>query len=221
MAHHYKEVNMDKDQFKKQLSIARDERETGDLNKALGLFNEIDEAQLDSDQLFTYLGEKGLTLWHLKKYGEAKEMFERSKKLAEDLNNDSYKAVSLRQLSRSEFNTEDKIKAIDLAREARELAFKSSREDIVWFDHGVVDAMIANNSSKDEIESWFLKESEDLYNISQKTKDQIAKWVWLTGLLIDRYKVYNTKADLYTAKIIAEQFNLSRRIEQISKLLEQ
>jgi tetratricopeptide (TPR) repeat protein len=212
---------MDKDKIEELIKIARDERETGDPNKALVIFNEIDEKQLDSDQLFTYLGEKGLTLWHLKKYDEAKEVFERIKKIAEDLKNDSYMAVALRQLSRPEFNTDTLDKAVEDAKKAREYAFKSNREDIAWFDHGVVSSLIINKSPKEEVESWFLTEAEDIYNISQKTKDQIAKWVWITGLLIDRYKVYNTKADLYTAKIIAEEFKLSRRIEQIDELLKE
>ncbi|HCC41909.1 TPA: hypothetical protein DEP93_00345, partial [candidate division WWE3 bacterium] len=57
--------------FKQQISNAINERETGDTNKALEMFLQIDKTQLKSEQLFDYLGELGLTYWHLKKYDEA------------------------------------------------------------------------------------------------------------------------------------------------------
>ena len=57
--------------FKAQIKNARDERETRDVNKALEMFLQIDKAQLESNQLFDYFGELGLTYWHLKKFDEA------------------------------------------------------------------------------------------------------------------------------------------------------
>ena len=206
--------------FKVQIKNARDERETGDANKALEMFLQIDKSKLDTNnQLFDYLGELGLTYWHLKQYKEAKETFEEALKLAEKLNHDSYKAVALRQLSRPELNEGNPDLAVQFAQEARELAFASKRQDIVWFDHGVVTALIFKKASDEEIKNWFDLEAKDLYEISQYTSDEIAKWVWTCGLLIDRSKVYDTISDLYIALLIADNFNLARRREQIEKLI--
>jgi tetratricopeptide (TPR) repeat protein len=205
--------------FKTQFNNARDERETGDANKALEMFLNINKSHLESGQLFDYLGELGLTYWHVKRYEEAKSTFKDAKNLADKLNNDSYKAVALRQLSRPELNEGRSDLSVQLAQEARELASSSKREDLVWFDHGVVAALIFEGASKEEIRNWFEIEAKDLYEVSQYTKDHIAKWVWTCGLLMDRAKVFNTISDMYVALLIAEQFSLARRKEQIEKLI--
>jgi len=207
--------------LKEQIQIARDEREIGDANKALELFLKIDESKLEPDQRFYYIAELGLTYWHVKKFDEAKNTFEKLKALAEKHGNKSYEAVALRHLSRPEFNENDPDSAVECALEARKLAHSEKREDLVWFDHGVVTAMMFKGTSIEEIEKWFELEAEDLYNISRKTKDEIAKWVWTTGLLMDRAKVYDTKSDLYVALLIAEHFSLARRKEQIETLLKE
>lgn len=207
--------------LKEQIKIARDEREIGDASKALELFLKIDEAKLEPNLRFYYIAELGLTYWHVKKYDEAKETFEKLKRLAKELDNKSYVAVALRHLSRPEFNENDADSAVECALEARKLAHSEKREDLVWFDHGVVTAMMFKGTSIDQIEKWFELEAEDLYNISQKTKDEIAKWVWTTGLLMDRARVYDTKADLYVALLIATHFSLARRKEQIETLLKE
>lgn len=205
--------------FKTQLKDARDERETGDANKSLEMFLKINKSKLKQGQLFDYLGELGLTYWHVKKYDEAKLTFEEARSLAEELNNDSYRAVALRQLSRPELNKGRSDLSVQHAQEARELASSAKRQDLVWFDHGVVTALIFEGASKEEIKNWFEIEAKDLYEVSQYTKDQIAKWVWTCGLLMDRAKVFDTIADLYIALLIAEQFSLTRRKEQIEKLI--
>jgi len=66
--------------YKQQVTNARDERETGDPNKALEMFLQIDKDQLEPDQLFDYLGELGLTYWHLKQFEEARNNLRRGKK---------------------------------------------------------------------------------------------------------------------------------------------
>ena len=207
--------------FKKQISAARDERETGDANKALEMFLEIDKSQLETYPKLNYLGELGLTYWHLKRYEEGKTTFEEAKSGAEDLKDSSYIAVALRQLSRPEFNENTPSLAIEYAQKARQLAQESNRQDIVWFDQGVVTALIFNNASTEEIKKWFEIEAEDLYKVSRTTKDEIAKWVWTTGLLMDRSRVFNSVGDLYIALMIAEQFCLARRKEQIEELIQQ
>lgn len=198
---------------------ARDERETGDANKALEMFLEINKNDLELSQLFDYLGELGLTYWHLQKFPEAKEIFEEVKEKAENEGDNSHLAVALRHLSRPEFNKDNPSKSIDLSKQARQLAFNSKREDIAWFDHGVITSLIFNNSELEELKEWFDTEAKDLYEVSQKTKDEIAKWVWTTGLLIDRAAVFNNIGDLYLAHMIAENFNLKIRKEQIEKLI--
>lgn len=90
--------------FKRQIKNARDERETGDASKALEMFLQVDRNQLESDQLFDYLGELGLTYWYLKKFDEARAIFEEALEHSKKIGNKSYQAMSLRQLSRPEFN---------------------------------------------------------------------------------------------------------------------
>lgn len=206
--------------FKPQIISARDERETGDPDKALEMFLQIDKTQLESNQLFDYLGELGLTYWHLKKFDEARATFEEAQKHAQKIENKSYQAVSLRQLSRPEFNEGDPDLAVKYAQQARQIALEEERQDLAWFDHGVVTALIFKKAPTDEIRRWFEIEAEDLYKVSRNTKDEIAKWVWASGLLMDRAQVFNTIADLYLALMIAEQFNLARRKEQIEKLVQ-
>lgn len=80
--------------------------------------------------------------------------------------------------------------------------------------------MIFKKAATDEIRKWFDIEADDLYKISRNTKDEIAKWVWFSGLLMDRAQVFNSVADLYLAMMIADQFNLARRKEQIVELIQ-
>ncbi len=68
---------------KQQIINARNERETGDPSKALEMFLQIRRDQLEPSQEFDYLGELGLTYWHLKKFEEAKATFEEAKTHAE------------------------------------------------------------------------------------------------------------------------------------------
>lgn len=206
--------------YKQQIKNARDERETGDANKALEMFLQIDKAHIESNQLFDYLGELGLTYWHLKKYDLAKATFEEAQIHAQKTDNKSYQAVALRQLSRPEFNEANPDYAVYCAQQAQKIALEEKRQDIAWFDHGVVTALIFKKAPKDEIKKWFEIEAEDLYNLSRNTKDEIAKWVWTSGLLIDRAQVFNSVADLYLALMIAEKFNLVRRKEHIEKLIQ-
>lgn len=205
--------------FKVLIRNARDERETGDAEKALEMFLQIDKSRLESDQLLNYLEELGLTYWHLKKFDEARAMFEEALKQSNKTGNRAYQAMSLRHLSRPEFNEGKPDIAVKYAQQARQLAFEEKREDLAWFDHGIVTALIFNKAAKAEIKKWFDTEAEDLYKVSQNTKDKIAKWVWFSGLLIDRAKVSDSVADLYLAMIVADQFNLARRKEQIEELI--
>lgn len=207
--------------FKQQLTDARNERETGDPNKALEMFLQLDRAQMESNQLFDYLGELGLTYWHLKKFEEARNTFEEAQKHALTSENKSHEAVALRQLSRPEFNESNPSLAVEYATKARQLAYDSNRQDLAWFDHGLVTALIFAKQAEDEIRKWFEIEAEDLYKISHSTKDEIAKWVWASGLLMDRARIFNTIGDLYLALMIAEQFHLARRREQIEKMIEE
>ena len=207
--------------LKQQIKNARDERETGDANKALEMFLQIDKTNLESSQLFDYLSELGLTYWHLKKFDQARATFEEEQVHAQKIGNKSYRAVALRQLSRPEFNESDPNHAVNCAQQAQQIALEEKRQDLAWFDHGVVTALIFKKAHPDEIKKWFEIEAEDLYNVSRNTKDEIAKWVWTSGLLIDRAQVFDTVADLYLALMIAEQFNLVRRKEQIEELIQE
>ncbi len=129
-------------------------------------------------------------------------------------------AVAFRQLSRPEFNKANPSDAVEYAKKAQELAKKTGREDVAWFDHGVVTALIFSNSSHEAISKWFEIEAEDLYKVSGKTKDDIAKWIWASGLLIDRAQTFNTIGDLYLALMIADHFGLVRRKEQIEEMIQ-
>jgi len=209
------------DNYKQHMTDARNERETGEPTKALEMFLQIDKNQLDQEQLFDYLGELGLTYWHLKRFEEARNAFEEAQKQAEATGNNSHRAVALRQLSRPEFNSVNPPIAVEYAKKAQELAHDANRQDLAWFDHGVVTALIFAKASVDEIRKWFEIEAEDLYKISRSSKDEIAKWVWASGLLIDRAQVVGTIGDLYLALMIADQFGLARRKEQIEKMIKE
>ena len=204
--------------FKQKIKNARDEREKGDLNKSLEMFLEIDKNSLDLPQLVDFLTELGLTYWHLKQYTESKAMFEEAREVAEKIGNKSLTALVYRQLSRPELN-EDPFQAVVYAKKARELAKESGRSDLPWFDHGVVSALISTNAPKTEIEEWFEIEALDLYELGSQNQDDVAKWVWATGMLIDRFHLSGSKSDLYLALMIAEKFSLSRRIGQIEEIL--
>jgi tetratricopeptide (TPR) repeat protein len=206
--------------FKAQIKNARDERETGDATKALEMFLQIDKAQLEYGQLFDYLGELGLTYWHLKRFAEAQNVFEEALEHSKEIGNKSHQAMSLRQLSRPEFNASNPDIAVERAIQARQLALEEQREDLAWFDHGVVTALIFKKAATGEIKKWFDIEAEDLYKVSITTKDEIAKWVWFSGLLMDRSQVFDSLADLYLAMIIADQYGLARRKEQIKELIQ-
>ena len=162
----------------------------------------------------------GVTHWHLKRFDEAKAIFEEAKSHAEKSGNNSHIAVALRQLSRPEFNQADPSAAVEYAQKARQLAQESGRQDIAWFDHGVVTALVLSNGPQEEIRKWYEIEAEDIYKVSRHTKDEIAKWVWASGLLMDRAQTFGTIGDLYLALMIAEQFNLERRKEQIEKMIQ-
>lgn len=207
--------------YKKQITDARNERETGDPNKALGMFLQIDPGSLESSQLFDYLGELGLTYWHLKRFDEAKATFEGAKGCAEQSGDSSHLAVAFRQLSRPEFNQKDPSVAVEYAKRAQKLAQQAGRQDVAWFDHGVITALLFSQGSQEEIREWFETEARDLYEVSRHSKDDIAKWVWASGLLMDRAQTFNTISDLYLALMIAEQFGLARRKEQIEKLIQE
>jgi tetratricopeptide (TPR) repeat protein len=207
--------------FKQRITDARNEREMGDQNKALEMFLQLDKAQMEPNQLFDYLGELGLTYWHLKRFEVAKDTFQEARKLTETSGNKSHEAVTLRQLSRPEFNESDPSVAVEYATKARQIALDSNRQDLAWFDHGVVTALIFAKSPETEIRKWYEIEAEDLYKVSRSSKDEIAKWVWASGLLMDRAQVFNTIGDLYLALMIAEQFGLARRKEQIEKMIEE
>jgi tetratricopeptide (TPR) repeat protein len=207
--------------YKQQINDARNERETGDLNKALEMFLQINRDQLEPNQLFNYLGELGLTYWHLKRYDEARETFEDAKSQAEKSENSSQLALAFRQLSRPELNENNPSTAVEYAKKARELAKEAGRQDIAWFDHGVVTALIFNKNSQEEIREWFEIEAKDLYEVSRDIDDDVAKWVWVIGLLMDRAKIFNTIGDLYIAQMIADQFSLNRRKEQIEQMIQE
>jgi len=105
--------------YKQQITDARNEGETGDPNKALEMFRQLDKAQIEPDQLFDYLGELGLTYWHLKKFEDARSTFKGAQKHAELSGNKSHQAVALRHLSRPEFNESNPLLSVEYAKKAR------------------------------------------------------------------------------------------------------
>ena len=205
--------------YKEQIKNAREEREKGDLNKSVEMFMKIDKSHLEDSQQFDYLGELGLTYFHLKDFDKAKNCYEQALDVANKLDNDSYKAVTLRQLSKKEFNEGDITNSLKYAIQARDIALNTGRKDLVWFDDAVISALLDKNASKDEVENWILIATEDLIKVGSLEKDETAKWVWFTGILMNRAKQLNSKVDLNLAMFVAEQFGLERRKEQIKVLL--
>lgn len=197
---------------------ARIEREKGDLLRALDLFLSIDRSILSESQIYDYIGELGLTYFHLKDFDKAKTAFEEGLNKSIQDKNISYQALFLRHLSKKEFGFNKSV-LLKNAIKARELAENAGRNDLVWFDQGVISALISINSNYKELKKWFEIEAQDLYKASQNTKDETSLWVWVTGMLIEKYQVDNDKSHLYLALILAEKFSLERRKEQIHNLL--
>jgi len=205
--------------YKLQIKNAREEREKGNLNKSVEMFMKIDKSQLEDSQLFDYLGELGLTYFHLKDFDKAKKCYEQALAVANKLDNGSYKAVTLRQLSKKEFNQGDSTNSLKYAIQARDVALKTGRKDLVWFDDAVIATLLDKNTSRKEVENWILIATEDLIKVGSLEKDETAKWVWFTGILMNRARQLNSKADLNLALFVAEQFGLERRKEQITELI--
>jgi len=207
------------DEIKLLIQRARNERELGNTNKSLQLFLEIDQSKLSDTQIFDYLGELGLSYFHLKDYEKSKAKFNEGLERAKKESRVSYEALFLRHLCKKEFNF-TKEELIVMSKSARELAESSGRKDLVWFDQGVISCLIHSNASDEEINKWFEIESRDILNASREVKDDTALWVWITGMLLEKFEYNKDKSVLNLALILAEKFNLERRKEQILKLNE-
>lgn len=205
------------DDIKLLIQNARKERESGNASKSLSMFLEIDKSKLSESQVYDYLGEVGLTYFHLKDFENAKKIFEEALQKSQIENKLSYQALFLRHLSKREFNT-DLNNLVSTSIKAREIAEKADRKDLVWFDQGVISSLIISNASKVELEKWIEKESVDLLAVSKELKDDLALWVWVTGILIEKFHIYKNMSDLNLALIISEKFSLERRKEQILSL---
>jgi len=205
------------EEIKNQIKIARNERETGDPRKALEMFLNINQSDLSETQIYDYLGELGLTYFHLQDFENAKKNFEIALEKAKTEGKISYQALFLRHLTKKEFNSDPQV-LVKLSTQARELAEKADRKDLIWFDQGVISSLLASNSNEEEIKKWFLIESKDLLEASREVKDETAIWVWVTGMLIEKYQFDKDLSHLNLALLISEKFNLERRIEQIKKL---
>jgi len=206
------------DGIKILIQNARKERETGNPQVSLKMFLDINQNDLSDTQKYDFLGELGLTYFHLQEFEKAKETFELGLDKAKKEGMVTYEALFLRHLSKKEFNFSHQ-ELITLSTQARELAVKAERKDLVWFDQGVISALLSSNSDKEVIKNWFEIESQDLLFASRQVKDEMAVWVWVTGMLIEKYQFDLDKSNLNLALIISEKFNLERRKEQIKKLL--
>lgn len=202
------------DEVKLLIQSARNERESGDLNKSLQMFLEIDQSKFNENQIYDFLGELGLTYFHLKDFENSKITFEKALNKAREENKETYQALFLRHLVKKEFNNNPE-ELTQKAITARELAEKSGRKDLVWFDQGVISALFNSNASKEDFQKWFEIESEDLLKASKEVKDEIALWVWVTGMLLEKYDFDKDKSHLNLALILAEKYNLERRKDQI------
>lgn len=202
------------------IKSARNEREHGNLQKALEMFLLIDKATLTESQLFDYYGELGLTYLLLKNKSLALSCYQMCQNLAFKSNNDSLYSVSLRHLSNPEFHLTKFQDSLSLAKEARELAIKSNRKDIVWFDQGIINSLSYAKTSKSEVSFWVSQMVKDLYQYGSAEKDETALWVWVTGYLIELSKNSENKDILYLALLISEKFKLERRVEEIKKYFE-
>jgi tetratricopeptide (TPR) repeat protein len=200
------------------IKTARNEREQGNLEKALELFLTIDKTVLNESELFDYYGELGLTYLQLKNLSLAISCFQLCQSLAFQQDSDSLYSVSLRHLSNPIFHEKNLEHALSLALEAREMAKNANRNDLVWFDQGVINCLSFSNSSKSEISKWLSIMVKDLYEKGIEEKDDIALWVWVTGYLIELSKISENKDILYLALLISEKYSLKRKIAEINKI---
>lgn len=204
--------------IKSLIQEGKRERETGNLSRALEIFLTIDKTQLTRTQAYDYLGELGLTYFHLNDFKQAQHIFETGLNNSKKDQEISYEALFLRHLAKPQFKYKNS-QILKMALRAHKLAVESGRKDIVWFDQGVISALININSKYEDLKKWFEIEANDLYIASKSIKDETALWVWVTGMLIEKFNYDQDKSHLYLALILAEKFSLARRKEQILEIL--
>jgi hypothetical protein len=90
-------------------------------------------------------------------------------------------------LKKGEFN-----KAINLAISAysRISSLVKPPTDMIWVAHGVVKALIEAKRPRKEIYKWVTRELKSLLDMWPREKNQIRKWVWTTGWMMDAAYVY-------------------------------
>lgn len=223
------------------------EREKGDPEKSIGLFQNLIFKLPQSHDILRVLNHQGLAYYHAAakfkeqsqtKYSKyLKNSFDTFKNVADmticgDTNKKckGEKAVALRNLGRPEFSIfipRGLEGSVNIAYKALQKAKKCNRKDLIWFTHGLLNARAALAKSKKEKFAtgknreivW--NEAWQLLWIARK-EPKLNKQVWLLGLLKDVSMVYPklvTKKGLTRMLEFAQKNKLERRAEQIQKAI--
>ncbi len=81
--------------------------------------------------------------------------------------------------------------------------------DIVWVTHGVVQVLVEAGKGRDEIKRWLKRESSHILYMLRNEANDIRRWVWFSGWLMDLHKVYGAIA--WPAKALA--YRISKKAE--------
>lgn len=173
----------------------------------------------------------GLGYFHAgpKHYAEAVRTFEDVDDTSGGVDSEyaGYKAVALRNLARPQFiGYGDIVNSSECDRniyDARNLAKKLKRNDLVWFTHGTVALRIFEGYIDSNTRKLFWDEVGEWFTLAQKESKR-DKQVWLLGIFADFVRLYLAALSvpaLKIAKWYAHKNNLARREEQIQKALNQ
>lgn len=203
-----------------------------DLQASVRIFIEAEVVgifEFDEQKRLNAKNERGLSLCHLGQFEEARELFLLVVEGAAGENSlRGEQAVAFRNLSRKELliSGRDRLSAYDYALIAYSNAKILERTDLVWFTHGVINAVYTTFSESHQIRKMIkkliLREAHELLFIARTAKDY-ERQVWSLGLLMDvsRYYKVISKPVLKIALSFAKRKKLTRRIEQIEKLLKE
>jgi len=216
------------EKFQKLLEAAIDERESGDALKSIELFLKILLLQgLKLEDRLLVRNHLGLAYFHAgeKHYADAVSTFAHVDDITRGAGSYfGYRAVALRNLARPQFigygisNTGESDEYIS---DARKIAKRLARKDLVWFTHGMVSLRIYEGYIDSDTRKLFWEEVKEWFTLAQK-ENRRDKLVWLLGIFADFVRLYLAGLSvpaLKMAKWFAHKNNLVRREEQIQKAL--
>jgi tetratricopeptide (TPR) repeat protein len=140
----------------------------------------------------TVLRHIGLCHEHLRELKEALVYYHKALNLAKANEDKENIARALRHLLSVKVTEGKYNEALALGYEARDLYAQLDvmPTDAVWITHGLVKAMIKSRANnRQQIQFYVLEETKELFYMLPREKKSLRKKVWLTGWMMDVYRV--------------------------------